>query len=127
MVKSEDGAERFIFGVVLVPGEVDAQGDIYSAYEVRKAAHGYMQHFGGVLRVMHDGVNVPAAKVVETYLTRVEETYGDETFPVGTWMLGSKLDKSEAGDHLWKRVESGEFTGYSIGGTALKESLAQGA
>jgi len=116
--------ERFVFGVVLVPGEVDAQGDTYSAGEVRKAAHGYMQHFGGVLKVMHQGQPVAGARVVETYLTKAAETHGEETFVVGTWLMGTKIDRSDAGDLLWEKVLSGDFTGYSIGGTALRESLA---
>lgn len=120
----EGDEERFVFGVVLVPGETDSQGDTYDADEVRKAAHGYMQHFGGTLKLMHQGQPVAAARVVETYLTKAPETHGEETFPVGTWLMGTKVDRSDPGDVLWGKVLGGDFTGYSIGGTALREALA---
>ena len=38
--------------MVLEPEVVDAQGDIYSADEVRQAAHRFMEEFGG-LGLMH--------------------------------------------------------------------------
>ena len=39
--------ERYVLGVVLEPEVVDAQGDIYSADEIRQAAHRFMEEFGG--------------------------------------------------------------------------------
>ena len=35
--------ERFVLGIVLEPEVVDAQGDIYSAEEIRAAAHRFME------------------------------------------------------------------------------------
>jgi len=113
--------ERYVFGVVLVPNEPDAQGDIYSADEVRKAAHSYMEHFGGdTFKVMHNGAAVDGVVVLETYLAKVRETHGEETFPVGTWFLGTRV----LNDDVWEAIKRGAFTGYSMGGTALRESLA---
>lgn len=113
--------ERYVFGVVLVPDEPDAQGDIYSADEVRKAAHSFMEHFGGdTFKVMHNGKAVDGIVVLETYLAKVRETHGGETFPVGTWFLATRV----LNDDVWEAVKRGAFTGYSMGGTALRESLA---
>jgi hypothetical protein len=111
--------ERFVFGVVLVPNEVDAQGEIYSPDEVRKAAHSFMELFGGQLKLMHKGRPVDGVLVLETYLTKQKEAHGGETFPEGTWLLAVRVQD----DALWKDVKSGAFTGFSIGGTALRERL----
>lgn len=112
--------ERFVFGVVLVPDEVDSQGETYTADEVRKAAHSFMEHFGGIIKVMHQGRAIDGIKVIETYVTKQKEAHGGETLPVGTWLMGTRVQD----DELWMAVKRGEFTGYSIGGTALRERLS---
>lgn len=121
IVKSEeDGEERTVFGAVLVPDDPDAQGDIYNAEEVRKAAHGYMEVYGGRMKVMHKGALVDDLVVIETYVSKSEVTFGDETFPVGTWFMTARV----VDDELWTSVKKGEFTGFSIGGSAIREPLA---
>lgn len=112
--------ERFVFGVVLVPDEVDAQQDTYTAEEIRKAAHSFMEFFGGRVKLMHQGSPVEGIKVLETYLTKVEETHAGETFPIGTWLLAVRV----VDDDLWQMVQTGAFQGFSIGGTAVKEPIA---
>lgn len=116
----ESSEERYVFGVVLVPNEPDSQGDIYDETEVRKAAHSFMEHFGGdTFKIMHDGKAVDGVVVLETYLSKAAETYEGETFPVGTWFLATRV----VNDDLWAAIQSGAFTGYSMGGTALREAL----
>jgi len=119
IVKTEEQAEeRIAFGVVLVPEEVDSQGDIYSAEEVRKAAYSFMETNKGQLKLMHRGVALDGkAAVLETYLAKQQEQHGDETFPIGTWFMTSRI----IDDELWLEVKSGRFTGYSIGGSAVRE------
>jgi hypothetical protein len=123
IVKSEENSddERYVFGVVLVPDIADAQGDIYTAEEVKKAAHSFMEVYGGNLKLMHRGETLDdVAKVLETYITKNEESFDNVTYPKGTWLLATRI----IDDGLWKQVRSGEFTGYSIGGTAIREPLA---
>jgi len=111
--------ERFVFGVVLVPDEVDSQGEIYSADEVKKAAHAYMEKSSGVFKLMHAGQPIDGVRVLETYVTKTEEVHGGETLPVGTWLMAVRV----IDDKLWDSVKTGVFTGFSIGGTAIRESL----
>lgn len=121
LLKQDEGdEERYVFGVVLVPDDVDAQGDIYDIKAVRDAAHGFMEFFGGRIKLMHQGQPVEGVKVLETYLTKTEETHGGETLPIGTWLMAVRVQS----DELWAAVKAGEFTGFSIGGTAIRESLA---
>jgi site-specific DNA-adenine methylase len=111
--------ERYVFGVVLVPDEVDAQGDIYDAATVRKAAHAFLEHFGGHMRIMHAGKPLDGIKVLESYVSKVTESHGGEDFPVGTWFLATRAGP----DEVWEQVKNGSLDGYSIGGTAVKEAL----
>jgi predicted nucleotidyltransferase len=115
--------ERYVFGVVLVPDEVDAQGDIYDAATVRSAAHAFLEHFGGSMRIMHRGRPLDGIKVLESYVSKVAEVHGGEEFPVGTWFLATRAGP----DEVWALVKEGSLDGYSIGGTALKEALGAAA
>lgn len=121
--KATDGSdERFVFGVVLVPEDVDSQGDIYDQATVRNAAHSFLERFGGTMKLMHQGRPVTGLVVLESYVSRAEETHGEETFPIGTWFLAVRVRD----DGLWEAIKRGDFTGFSIGGTAMREPLAQG-
>ena len=64
-----------MLGVVLEPDVVDAQGDIYSAEEVRRAAHRFMEEFGG-LGVMHRFRANDQVKVLESFLAPADMNIG---------------------------------------------------
>jgi len=107
--------ERFVLGIVLEPETVDSQKDIYSAEEVRQAAHKFMEEFGNV-GLMHK-VNVNGkVKILETYLTPCDCTIGKQDVKEGTWMLAVRV----VDDELWKAVKSGDLAGFSIGGSAIR-------
>ena len=107
--------ERYVLGVVLVPEQVDAQGDIYSHEEVRQAAHLFMEEFGG-LGLMHQLRVNDQVKVLESYLAPTDFQIGEVVVPRGTWLLAVRV----LSDELWQRVRNGELTGFSIGGSARR-------
>lgn len=117
--EEEMSEERYVFGVVLVPDEVDAQGDTYDAPTIRRAAHSFMEN-GQHKKIMHDGRPVQRVTVLETYLSKQMETHGGETFPRGTWFLAVRVNN----DDIWKAIRAGAFTGFSMGGTAVREALS---
>jgi hypothetical protein len=120
-VQTDDGEERLVFGVVLIPDQFDRQDDIYSEDEIRKAAFSFMETYGGSLKLMHQGAPLDGkAVVLETYLSKQEEQHNTEVFPKGTWFMTSRI----VDDGLWGDVKAGKLTGYSIGGTAEREPLA---
>ena len=119
-VEVKKGQElHYVLGVVLEPETVDAtrtaqsKGDIYSAEEVRKAAHDFMVNFrGGGHDVQHNRQESQLLKIVETYVTPVAFNLGNRVIKAGTWMMGSLVfDES-----IWKQIISGVYTGYSIEG-----------
>lgn len=111
-----DGSEqRYVLGVVLEPETTDAQGDIYSADEVRRASWEYMKNFRNV-GLMHKGLVNDKVKLVESYIAPVDMVVGGSQIKAGTWLMGLNfLD-----DGLWNQVKSGGLTGLSIGGFAKK-------
>lgn len=119
---ADESEERYVFGVVLVPEDVDSQGDIYDEATVRNAAHSFLEHFGGTMKIMHQGRPIPGLVVLESYVSKTTETHGEETFPVGTWFMAIRVRDAD----LWEAIKRGDFTGFSIGGTAMREALAQG-
>jgi len=132
VTKGEDGEseERFVMSLVLEPNDgqdgaplkPDTQGDIYSAADVRKAAHAWMEHHGAIdLRHSWKALGKDEVRPLETYVAPVDFTLGegDNAYDVikGTWLLGVRI----VDDKLWDEVKDGELGAYSIGGTAIRE------
>ena len=116
LIKGADPTdERYVLGVVLEPETVDAQGDVYSADEVRKAAHRFMEEYQG-LGLQHELRVNDQVKILESFVAPVEFTVGDVTVKKGTWLLAVRVLSNE----LWARVAEGQLTGFSIGGSARK-------
>lgn len=111
----DDNDERFVLGVVLTPNEVDAQGDIYSAEEIRQAAHRFMEEFGG-LGLMHRFRVNDQVKVLESYLAPADLEIEGMRIPKGTWILAVRI----LSDDLWEQIRTGQLTGFSIGGSARR-------
>jgi DNA adenine methylase len=116
LVKGIDPSdERFVLGIVLEPEVVDAQGDIYSADEIRQAAHRFMEEFGG-LGLMHRLAVNDQVKVLESYVAPVDFEIAGVPVKKGTWLLGVRV----LSDELWEQVKDGKLTGFSIGGSARR-------
>lgn len=115
--------ERYVLGVVLEPtkemGKADSQGDLYSAEEVRQAAHKYMEHYG-TLGLQHQFKVNGQVKLLENWVTRTDETVDGQVVKAGTWLMGIRV----VDDDLWERVKSGNLTGFSIGGFARRTPVA---
>lgn len=113
-------AEQYILGVVLIPGEVDLQGEIYYEDTIRDACHTYMEYYRQIgdqhRRIMVHAGETPeqgaAASLVECYLSPVAFDMAGQHIPVGTWLVGMKFyDKA-----YWSKIVNEEITGLSMGG-----------
>lgn len=116
-VPAQSGAAelRYVLGIVLEPEVVDAQGDVYSADEIRRSAWEYMEHFRNV-GLMHKGLVNGKVRLVESYVAPADMRLEGSVIRKGTWMLGLHV----ADDELWDQVKSGALTGLSIGGFARR-------
>jgi len=118
LVKRDE--EQYVLGVVLEPESLDTQGDVVSADEIRKAAHRFLELYG-VRGLMHEKDIGERAVIVESFIAPEPLAFGGETVRKGAWLMGwIVVDRN-----LWAAVKRGEFTGFSIGGSALRVSERQ--
>lgn len=115
LTKSDD-PQQLVYGVVYEPDVEDAHGDFMDAETIEKAAHGFMEEYQNIDK-QHD-FKTSAGKVVESYVAPSDMTVGDTAIAKGTWVLVTK-----ATDELWESIQKGEFTGYSLAGTAEVEEV----
>jgi hypothetical protein len=113
------GEERFVLGVVLEPETVDAQKDIYSAAEVREAAHRFMEEYQNV-GLMHRQLVNGKVKILESYVAPVDLEIGGGHVKKGTWVLAVRVED----DELWGQAKEGSLAGFSIGGSAQRTASA---
>lgn len=117
-VDAPDTDERYILGVVLEPDEVDSQGDMISAEEIRNAAHLYMQEHGNV-GLQHQTFVNDKIKILESYIAPADFEIGGQKVKQGTWLMAFRV----LDDSIWKAIKSGLLTGLSIGGTGLRMAV----
>jgi DNA adenine methylase len=106
--------QQIVYGVVLEPEVVDAQGDIISAEEIEQAATWWMENsqtVGARHRQTAD------ARVVQSFIAPVDFDMSGGIVRKGSWVMAVKVyDPS-----LWAAVKAGEITGFSIGGYGVRE------
>ena len=116
-IEKAAAARRITYGVVLEPDTEDLQGDVMKAEDIELSAHSWMEdsQVGGE---MHTEI-VKGACVVESFLApadfEVETADGTETVTKGSWVLAMRWPED-----IWKRIEKGELTGYSVGGQGVR-------
>lgn len=105
----KDADRQIVYGVVYAPGEVDSHGDMMFPDGVEQMAHAFMRVIAdkgmNVLDQQHDNVPVDAYPV-ESWV----ETEEGRPWPVGSWLMGVKINDTE----LWGRIKKGEINGFSF-------------
>lgn len=111
-----DAEERMVYGIVYEPDVPDAHGDVMSAAEIRKAAHGFMIRYAtlegdtGVEHTAKTGRH--QLPIVESFIAPADFTLGTQQIRKGTWVMAGKV----LDDQLWKGVKGGRYTGWSFEG-----------
>ncbi|MGE7869605.1 XkdF-like putative serine protease domain-containing protein [Bacillus paramycoides] len=118
VIKSDDEAERLVYGIVYEPDTIDAHGDFADAKTIEKAAHEFMLKYRQIDK-NHDFV-AGVGEVVESYIAPADMSLNGETVKKGTWILTTKADKE-----TWEAVKKGEFQGYSLAGVAETEVIEE--
>jgi hypothetical protein len=117
-----DAPRQIAYGVVLEPctpeTTVDSQGDWYTAEDIEKAAHGFLE---GVAKgeawgdLMHDEVS-QIGYPVESFIAPVDFPAGDQLVKAGSWVIGMHYPDPE----IWDLVAKGELAAFSVGGTGKR-------
>jgi hypothetical protein len=115
--------KRLVGGVVLRPNVPDLQGDIYDEETVEKAAHDFLEDVR-IMGVMHEkfkGFGVPVESFIAPTDIILEKKAGKPTqeFKKGDWVMITKVTD----DDVLQKIESGEYTGFSIGAVAQCEDI----
>lgn len=105
--KAIDREARTATGAVLVPYEVDRQGDF-----LRPEGVAAMFNPDELEGVMHARFPDDAASTVENTIADEPVEIGGEEYPAGTWYITREYHD----DDLWSLVERGILSGFSIGG-----------
>ena len=115
-----DPEQRIVWGWASVVSEngkpvVDRQGDVIEIDELQRAAHDFIAFYrtGGAMHAKL-GIGVVVDSIVFT--DAVQQALGIELGREG-WFVGMKV----VDDATWEAVKAGEYEGFSIGGTGLRE------
>lgn len=116
-----DAVKKQIYAYALVPDKEDLQGDICTKEDVEYAKNSFFKNLAlrnqkgsgtGLQHQYFDNIGYPIGGDVD-----IDGSYGrmmgiaaDKCIP-GAWLLGIQVTDEE----VWKKVESGEITGISIG------------
>ncbi|RLF98545.1 MAG: hypothetical protein DRN49_05730, partial [Thaumarchaeota archaeon] len=109
-----DKKKHIVYGVVLEPEVFDSQKDIVSAEEIEDAAHEFLAFYRKI-DLEHNYVTKKCYPV-ESYIAPHDMMLGTEKVKKGSWILGSKVTDPK----IWKDIEDGVLTGYSIVGVAQR-------
>jgi len=113
-----DKKEHLISAVVYEPDVIDSDGEFMRKAAIREAAFNWMLVYGGTYKEQHKkNLSKRDAAVVETYLAPVSFAVEKEIITEGTWIATTKVFNKR----IWKKIESGEITAYSIGGHGVRK------
>lgn len=113
-IKELDHDERTATGAVLVPWEVDRQGD-WLRPEGVEAMYNPDPEDG----VLHARFPDDAAELVENTIADEPIELNGKEYPAGTWYATRQYHDED----LWSLVADGIFTGFSIGGEVSDEDV----
>jgi len=119
VIAKADKPKQIVYGVVYQPDVVDAHGDMMTAEEIEKAAHGFMQA-KSIYNIdkQHD-LEADEGYVVESYIAPCDMQLGDQTIKKGSWVAGVKVTNEDT----WSAIEKGEITGFSMWGIGKRVKL----
>ena len=111
--------KQFVLGRVMIPGKVDADGDVINKEETEKAAHRFMQN-SHTIGLTHQYYS-PDTYLVENYLAPVDFEKNGKQIDQGTWMAGVQIKN----DEIWQAIKEGQLRAFSVGGWASKEPASE--
>jgi hypothetical protein len=125
-----DTEQQLVYGVVLEPLRVDTQDDWMHPDDIEYAAHNYLKKAvrgkASVAKLQHQlqgfFKNKPGVVPVESFIAPSDFKYpgSDELVLKGSWVLCVHVEDRKT----WEDVLDGKFTGFSIGGSGIRDHAA---
>ncbi len=114
-IEKANEEKQIVFGIVLEPDSVDAQGDTIDQETIAVASHLWLARFQN-RGLMHEKMINSKVEIYESYLAPTNLTFNGARVKKGSWLLMLHvLDKD-----LWGDIKSGKLTGFSMGGFARR-------
>jgi HK97 family phage prohead protease len=112
--------KRFIAGYANIHGVVDSQDEMVTREALEEAWNKFIQSPEFALcQLMHS--NIPIAKIIlEEVVDGGGNTHKSGVNDKGLYIVAQVREDITIADDVWKRIESGQFRGFSIGGRNLK-------
>lgn len=111
----KDDAKQIVYGTVMQPDVPDSEGDTVSPEEIEQAAHRYLAD-SRKHDIQHNE-QVAEVTPVESFIVPMDMEYAGRPVLKGSWVMAVHVADPE----VWQQVTKGELTGFSIGGTAVRE------
>lgn len=111
-----DTDRQIVTGIVLEPGEVDAQNDTVSDEVIERASINFLSRYNSETQLgfMHKVFGEIGLQLAASWVALSDQKLGGKNVKRGSWLMSVKVVDPK----LWARVKKGEFTGFSIGGVA---------
>ncbi len=106
-----DAENHYITGIVYEPMEEDSHGNFMTEEEITKAAYWFAKN-GDKVDLQHSFEPLNGATVVENWIAKADFEIEGEAIQKGTWLMTVEV----ADESVWKSIEKGEITGFSMGG-----------
>jgi len=125
--KEPDQDWETVYGPVMRPNDIDKDGDVAPANDIKKAAHEFIAE-GKVTQFDTDhDLNTGKGTLVESWILKEDKEYelpngSTETIEKGSWMVGVQPNQE-----VKDRIKNGDITGWSIFGQADQISLKEQA
>lgn len=109
-----DQSHHYITGIVYEPMVEDSHGNYMTEEEITKAAHWFAKN-GDKVDLQHSFESLDEVSVVETFIAKSDMEIEGEKITKGTWVMTVEVPEGD----IWKAVEKGEVTGFSMGGVGI--------
>lgn len=107
MVKVDKKNCLFVTGVVIANGVKDTDGDILYKEDIKKLISSFLSQ---KTDTNHDFLENYGIKIIENYVSKVEETIGNKTVPEGSWICKMMIWD----ENLKRSIRQGKYTGLSL-------------
>ena len=111
IVKADED-KHYVTGIVYEPMTEDTDGNYMTEVEITKAAHWFMKN-DGKPDIQHCFEKADNVEIVESYVAKSDMEIEGQQIKKGTWLMTMEV----ADDDVWGKIEKGEITGFSMGGT----------
>lgn len=117
MVKIDKENSLFITGVVIANGVEDSDGDILNKKEIKQLNSSYLSQNTDT---NHDFLENYGVKIIENYISKVDEVIGEKNVPAGSWICKMVIWDEK----IKEQIRQGRINGLSLASQPDDDSIS---